>query len=81
MPNYLLQWTMSHLGPGKRDAACMTFGEYLVFCPRTTPCMAYIVSRGFNGDLVEFVGEWDKVYSPFFLLAVDQGLTALLPGS
>ena len=66
MPNYLLQWTMITWA---RENGCSLYDFRGVSgdLSEDNPLYGlYRFKKGFNGDLVEFVGEWDKVYSPFF---------------
>ena len=66
MPNYLLQWTMITWA---RESGCTLYDFRGVSgdLSEDNPLYGlYRFKKGFNGDLVEFVGEWDKVYSPFF---------------
>lgn len=66
MPNYLLQWTMIRWA---QENGCVLYDFRGVSgdLSEDNPLYGlYRFKKGFNGDLVEFVGEWDKVYSPFF---------------
>ncbi len=66
MPNYLLQWTMIRWAqeqgctiydfrgvPGNLDENSPLYGLYRF-------------KKGFNGDFIEFIGEYDRVYAPFY---------------
>jgi len=66
MPNYLIQWEMIQWA---RQQGCSIYDFRGVSgdLDEDNPLYGlYRFKKGFNGDLVEFVGEWDKVYSPFF---------------
>ncbi|NLU49054.1 MAG: peptidoglycan bridge formation glycyltransferase FemA/FemB family protein [Syntrophomonadaceae bacterium] len=66
MPNYLIQWTMIRWA---RENGCTLYDFRGVSgdLSEDNPLYGlYRFKKGFNGDFVEFVGEWDKVYSPFF---------------
>nr|WP_041428102.1 peptidoglycan bridge formation glycyltransferase FemA/FemB family protein [Syntrophomonas wolfei] len=66
MPNYLIQWEMIQWA---RQQGCSIYDFRGVSgdLDEDNPLYGlYRFKKGFNGDLVEFVGEWDKVYSPLF---------------
>ncbi|WP_061213065.1 lipid II:glycine glycyltransferase FemX [Syntrophomonas wolfei] len=66
MPNYLIQWEMIQWA---RQQGCSIYDFRGVSgdLDEDNPLYGlYRFKKGFNGDLLEFVGEWDKVYSPLF---------------
>lgn len=66
MPNYLLQWTMICWA---RDNGCSMYDFRGVPGNLTEDNPLYGLYRfkkGFNGVYTEFVGEYDKVYMPFY---------------
>ncbi|MBC7074594.1 MAG: peptidoglycan bridge formation glycyltransferase FemA/FemB family protein [Syntrophomonadaceae bacterium] len=66
MPNHLLQWEMIRWA---RDNGCSIYDFRGVSgdLDEKNPLYGlYRFKKGFRGELVEFVGEWDQVYSPFF---------------
>ena len=68
MPNYLIQWEMIKWA---RNNGCTLYDFRGVSgdIDEDNPLYGlYKFKKGFGGDLVEFIGEWDKVYSPLFYL-------------
>lgn len=66
MPNYLMQWEMIRWA---RAEGCTLYDFRGVSgdLDESNPLYGlYRFKKGFNGDLVEFIGEWDKVYAPFW---------------
>ncbi|HWP98386.1 MAG TPA: peptidoglycan bridge formation glycyltransferase FemA/FemB family protein [Syntrophomonadaceae bacterium] len=66
MPNYLLQWEMIRWA---REQGCTLYDFRGVSgdLNEDNPLYGlYRFKKGFNGELTEFVGEWDMVYSSFF---------------
>lgn len=66
MPNYLIQWEMICWA---REKGCSLYDFRGVSgdLDESNPLYGlYRFKKGFNGDLVEFTGEWDKVYARFF---------------
>jgi len=64
MPNYLIQWDMINWA---KERGCQVYdfrgvsGDVL---NEDNPLFGlYKFKKGFNGDLVEFIGDWDRVYS------------------
>lgn len=75
MPNYLIQWEMICWA---QEQGCRVYDFRGVSgdLDENNPLYGlYRFKKGFNGDLVEFVGDWDRVYSPAFYCA----WTRLLP--
>ena len=66
MPNYLIQWTMIKWAKAN-GAKVYDFRGVPGDLTEDNPLYGlYRFKKGFNGDYVEFVGEYDLVYSPFF---------------
>ncbi|QGU00699.1 tRNA-dependent lipid II--amino acid ligase [Candidatus Syntrophocurvum alkaliphilum] len=66
MPNYLIQWEMIRWAK-EQGCSIYDFRGVSGDLDESNPLYGlYRFKKGFNGDLVEFVGEWDRVYSPFF---------------
>ena len=68
MPNYLIQWEMIRWA---QEQGCIIYDFRGVSgdMDENNPLYGlYRFKKGFNGDLVEFVGDWDRVYSPLFYL-------------
>ncbi len=66
MPNYLIQWEMICWA---REMGCTLYDFRGVSgdLDESNPLYGlYKFKKGFNGDFIEFVGDWDTVYSPFF---------------
>ena len=64
MPNYLIQWEMIRWA---QEQGCKIYDFRGVSgdLDEANPLYGlYRFKKGFNGDLVEFVGDWDRVYSP-----------------
>ena len=74
MPNYLIQWEMIRWA---RQQGCTLYDFRGVSgdLDESNPLYGlYRFKKGFNGDLVEFIGEWDEVYSRFFYFLWNHGL-------
>lgn len=66
MPNYLIQWEMIRWA---REQGCTLYDFRGVSgdLDENNPLYGlYRFKKGFNGEFTEFVGEWDRVYSPVF---------------
>ncbi len=66
MPNYLIQWAMIQWA---RDMGCSLYDFRGVSgdLDESNPLYGlYRFKKGFGGELTEFMGEWDQVYSPLF---------------
>jgi lipid II:glycine glycyltransferase (peptidoglycan interpeptide bridge formation enzyme) len=69
MPNYLIQWEMIRWA---QEQGCKVYDFRGVSgdLDESNPLYGlYRFKKGFNGDLIEFVGDWDRVYSPVFYFA------------
>ena len=74
MPNYLLQWEMIRWALGK---GCETYDFRGVSgdMDENNPLYGlYRFKKGFNGEMVELVGELDYVLKPCSYLAVEKGI-------
>lgn len=74
MPNYLLQWEMIRQA---REKGCEIYDFRGVSgdMNEDNPLYGlYRFKKGFNGELVELVGELDYVFSPLIYLSVEKGL-------
>jgi peptidoglycan pentaglycine glycine transferase (the first glycine) len=68
MPNYLIQWEMIKWAR-KNGCTLYDFRGVSGDLDENNPLYGlYRFKKGFGGELAEFIGEWDKVYSPFFYL-------------
>ena len=68
MPNYLIQWEMIKWAR-KNGCTLYDFRGVSGDLDENNPLYGlYRFKKGFGGELAEFTGEWDKVYSPFFYL-------------
>ena len=66
MPNYLLQWSMIRWAQ-QEGCTLYDFRGVSGELREDNPLYGlYRFKKGFGGEFVEFVGEWDKVFSPFF---------------
>lgn len=68
MPNYLIQWEMIRWA---KEQGCTLYDFRGVSgdMDESNPLYGlYRFKKGFNGELTEFVGDWDTVYSPFFYI-------------
>lgn len=66
MPNYLLQWTMIQWAK-ENGCSLYDFRGVSGDLDENNPLYGlYRFKKGFGGEMVEFIGEWDKVYSRFF---------------
>lgn len=66
MPNYLLQWEMIRWAR-QRGCTLYDFRGVSGDISEDNPLYGlYRFKKGFNGELTEFIGEWDMVYSSFF---------------
>lgn len=66
MPNYLIQWEMIRWA---KELGCTLYDFRGVSgdLDENNPLYGlYRFKKGFNGELTEFLGDWDTVYSPFF---------------
>jgi len=66
MPNYLLQWTMINWA---KEQGCTLYDFRGVpgdLNPENPLYGLYRFKKGFNGAFIEFLGEYDLVYSPFY---------------
>ncbi|MEA4925173.1 MAG: peptidoglycan bridge formation glycyltransferase FemA/FemB family protein [Syntrophomonadaceae bacterium] len=75
MPNYLIQWEMIRWAQ-ERGCQIYDFRGVSGDLNEDNPLYGlYRFKKGFNGDLVEFIGDWDRVYAPVFYW----GWTKFLP--
>ncbi len=77
MPNYLLQWNMIQWAV---ESGCDVYdfrGVSGDLSPENPLYGLYLFKKGFSGDLVEFCGEFEKVYRPAVNLAVNAGIKAV----
>lgn len=66
MPNYLLQWTMICWAK-ENNCSMYDFRGVPGNLSEDNPLYGlYRFKKGFNGEYTEFVGEYDKVYMPFY---------------
>ena len=66
MPNYLIQWEMIRWARQKK-CTLYDFRGVSGDLNESNPLYGlYRFKKGFNGEFTEFVGEWDRVYSPVF---------------
>ena len=66
MPNYLIQWAMICWA---KEQGCTLYDFRGVSgdLDESNPLYGlYRFKKGFNSELVQFIGDWDRVYSPFF---------------
>lgn len=78
MPNYLIQWEMICWA---RENGCKLYDFRGVSgdLNEDNPLYGlYRFKKGFGGSLVEFMGEWDKVYSGFYDFLWTRGLPLYL---
>lgn len=69
MPNYLIQWEMIQWAQGK-GCEIYDFRGVSGDLNEENPLYGlYRFKKGFNGELVEFIGDWDRVYSSVFYYA------------
>ncbi|HHX95677.1 MAG TPA: peptidoglycan bridge formation glycyltransferase FemA/FemB family protein, partial [Clostridia bacterium] len=69
MPNYLLQWTMIQWAKGK-GCSMYDFRGVPGNLTEDNPLYGlYRFKKGFAAEYVEFLGEYDLVYSPFYYKA------------
>ena len=69
MPNYLIQWEMIRWA---KEQGCTVYDFRGVSgdLDENNPLYGlYRFKKGFNGDLIEFIGDWDRVYSPALYFA------------
>ncbi len=69
MPNYLIQWEMIRWA---QEQGCQIYDFRGVSgdLNEDNPLYGlYRFKKGFNGELVEFIGDWDRVYAPVFYWA------------
>ena len=66
MPNYLLQWTMIKWAK-ENDCSFYDFRGVSGDISEDNPLYGlYRFKKGFKGDFIEFIGEYDLVFSPFY---------------
>ncbi|MDK2816646.1 MAG: hypothetical protein PWR22_1275 [Moorella sp. (in: firmicutes)] len=66
MPNYLLQWAMI-LWAREQGCTMYDFRGVPGDLDEKNPLYGlYRFKKGFNGTFTEFIGEYDRVYSPFY---------------
>lgn len=66
MPNYLIQWAMIQWAKEK-GCSLYDFRGVSGDLDESNPLYGlYRFKKGFGGQMTEFIGEWDQVYSPFF---------------
>lgn len=66
MPNYLIQWEMIRWAR-ERGCSLYDFRGVSGDLDENNPLYGlYRFKKGFNGEFTAFVGEWDRVFSPFF---------------
>lgn len=66
MPNYLIQWTMIQYAKS-HDCTMYDFRGVPGAVPPEHPLYGlYKFKKGFNGEYVEFIGEYDKIYDKTF---------------
>ncbi|MCX5779568.1 MAG: peptidoglycan bridge formation glycyltransferase FemA/FemB family protein, partial [Firmicutes bacterium] len=69
MPNYLIQWEMI-LWAQAQGCEIYDFRGVSGDMDESNPLYGlYRFKKGFNGELIEFVGDWDRVYSPSLYFA------------
>ncbi len=69
MPNYLIQWEMIRWAQ-ERGCTVYDFRGVSGDMDESNPLYGlYRFKKGFNGELVEFVGDWDRIFSrPLYLM-------------
>ncbi|MGE5370476.1 MAG: lipid II:glycine glycyltransferase FemX [Solirubrobacterales bacterium] len=68
MPNYLLQWTMIRWAKA-RGCTLYDFRGVSGDLSEDNPLYGlYRFKKGFGGDFVQFIGEWDLIYAPILYL-------------
>lgn len=76
MPNYALQWAMIEWA---KERGC-TMYDFRGVSGDTSPDNPlyglYRFKKGFNGDLTEFIGEFDRPYSPFLYYLLERMIPA-----
>jgi len=66
MPNYLIQWEMIRWAR-RQGCTLYDFRGVSGDLDESNPLYGlYRFKKGFNGQFTEFIGEWDRVYSPLF---------------
>ncbi len=73
MPNYLLQWLMIQWALEKKCRIYDFRGVSGDLTPDNPLYGLYRFKKDFNGDLVQFVGEYDLVFKPLVNFAVNKG--------
>jgi len=74
MPNYMLQWAMIQWAKDN-DCSLYDFRGVSGDLDESNPLYGlYRFKKGFGGELIEFIGEWDKKYSPLFYFLWDKAL-------
>lgn len=67
MPNYLMQWCMIQYSKAHNCTLYDFRGVSGDITDESNPLYGlYRFKKGFGGELTEFIGDWDCVYSPFF---------------
>lgn len=67
MPNYLMQWKMIQWSKAHHCTLYDFRGVSGDITDENNPLYGlYRFKKGFGGELTEFIGDWDCVYSPFF---------------
>lgn len=78
MPNYLLQWEMIRWAI-ERGCRIYDFRGVSGDLSEDNPLYGlYRFKKGFNGDFVEFVGEAELVFKPFWAFMVDKALPVFM---
>lgn len=68
MPNYLIQWEMICWAK-QHGCTLYDFRGVSGDLDENNPLYGlYRFKKGFNGDFIEFIGDWDRIYSPFYYL-------------
>ena len=75
MPNYLLQWLMIQWALEKNCRIYDFRGVSGDLTPDNPLYGLYRFKKDFNGDLVQFVGEYDLVFKPLINFGVNKGET------
>jgi lipid II:glycine glycyltransferase (peptidoglycan interpeptide bridge formation enzyme) len=69
MPNYLIQWEMIRWAQ-ERGCKIYDFRGVSGDLDESNPLYGlYRFKKGFNGEMIEFTGDWDRIYSPVFYFA------------
>ncbi|MGI5911325.1 MAG: lipid II:glycine glycyltransferase FemX [Syntrophomonadaceae bacterium] len=66
MPNYLIQWEMIRWAR-RKGCTIYDFRGVSGDLDESNPLYGlYRFKKGFNGEFIQFIGEWDRIYSPLF---------------